>query len=82
MPLLLLLLAIVLLEQTAPGALSGVLGSIAAAVLAPGALGGVALVLVFSALIYSAGRTSLAREQRDAAIEKAEQQYQKDKGII
>lgn len=84
MPLLIVVIAVViLLEVRAPGFLEALLGPLfrnedpVRSFIA----GAIAVVLTWT-IPYSLGQTALARRQRDAAIDRAETQYQKDKGWL
>lgn len=80
MPILWLILAVILVEQAAPGLLGQIGGLFAGLLTSPAFLPGFAGASLAAAFWMSLGRSTLARQQRDAAIEKAEKQYQQDKG--
>ena len=80
MPLLLILLAIILIEQAVPGFLGQFGGLLATLISSPIFFAGFAGASLAASFWISLGQSTLARRQRDAAVERAEAQYQKDKG--
>lgn len=81
--LVLFILFVLWLEMAMPGFLPAVYDAIFANIdPVRGFLYGVIAVVLTWTIPYSLGRTGLARQQRDAAVDRAETQYQKDKGWL
>jgi UPF0716 family protein affecting phage T7 exclusion len=82
MPLILIIAGVLVCEWAAPGFIASVLGPLVGAPLSLPFLAGFVGMSLSAGFWMSLGRTGLASEQHGRAIEKAEAEYRRDKGII